>query len=320
MYVITGALGFIGSNLARQLEKKNQEDLIIVDLDGQLATSEISVSLLKNHQFLSSHQFLEQLKSHKIKNIKGIYHNGACTDTTEWDGEKMMRLNYNYSKELLDICLKQDIPLVYASSGSVYGASLENDDRQLDGHAPLNVYGYSKLLFDMHVQARVLNAPNMSRHHVVGLRYFNVYGPDESHKGKMASTIWHFSRQALAGEAIKLFKGSHGYQDGRQERDFIYVNDIVELNLWAMERCLVSGIYNAGTSIPRAFNDVADAIINFYGKGSKEYIPFPENLLPYYQSYTCATLNKLREAGYKGNFASLEKGINDYLSKMEQVK
>jgi ADP-L-glycero-D-manno-heptose 6-epimerase len=302
MYIITGGLGFIGTNLVRRLQSRDQEKLIIVDIDNKGELSQAAHMLLREHD---------------LKDCKGIFHNGACTDTTEWNGEKMMRLNYNYSKDLLDLCLRENIPLVYASSGAIYGASHTNNDTLQGHHLPLNVYGFSKLLFDEYVYRVLLKEVDIKMPRVVGLRYFNVYGPDEDHKGKMASVIWHFSQQLKNTKELKLFEGSHGYQDGQQLRDFIFIDDIVDLNIWAMERCDVSNIYNAGSGVARTFNDVADVIIGFYNCGRKTYIPFPDNLIPYYQSYTCAQLDKLRLAGYKADFTSLETGIKRYLISME---
>jgi ADP-L-glycero-D-manno-heptose 6-epimerase len=317
MYIVTGGLGFIGSNLVKRLQHRNQEKLIIVDIDNKGELSQAARILLKDHEFVSNEDLLKKLSAGDFKDCKGVFHNGACTDTTEWNGEKMMRLNYNYSKDLLDLCLSARMPLVYASSGAIYGASQTNNDNLQDRYLPLNVYGFSKSLFDEYVYRVLLKKVDVKISRVVGLRYFNVFGPGEDHKGKMASVIWHFSQQLKDSEELRLFEGSHGYQAGQQLRDFIFIDDIVDLNLWAMECCDVSDIYNAGTGVARTFNDVAEVIINFYGRGRKTYIPFPDNLMSYYQSYTCAQLDKLRLAGYKSDFTSLESGIKKYLTSME---
>jgi ADP-L-glycero-D-manno-heptose 6-epimerase len=236
--------------------------------------------------------------------VAAVFHQGACTDTVEQDGRYMLDTNYETSKEILGWCQARKVPLVYASSAAIYGAA--NDFREGgDGERPLNVYGYSKLLFDQWLRRRwsALSAP------VVGLRYFNVYGPREAHKGRMASVVHHFSRQIAEKGKVRLFAGSHGYADGEHRRDFVFVEDVVSVNLWAANGAGVSGIYNVGTGASRSFNDIARAVIDWHGRGTIEYFPMPDDLKPAYQAFTEADLGRLREAGYAQTFAPIEDGV-----------
>jgi ADP-L-glycero-D-manno-heptose 6-epimerase len=223
----------------------------------------------------------------------------------------MMRNNYAYSRRLLHFCLGRNIPYLYASSAAVYGASqgfAEHPDNEL----PLNVYGYSKLQFDRYVR-RVAARPESQ---VVGLRYFNVYGPREQHKGSMASVAYHFNNQVVADGETRLFEGSGGYGDGEQLRDFVYVDDVCAVNLWFLENPGVSGVFNAGTGKAQSFNDVANAVIAWHGRGRIRYIPFPAHLEGAYQSYTQADLTHLREAGCDVEFRRVEDGVRDYLDQL----
>jgi ADP-L-glycero-D-manno-heptose 6-epimerase len=223
----------------------------------------------------------------------------------------MMQTNFEYSKHLLHFCSDFQIPLVYASSASVYGAGTEfSVERRCEN--PINAYAFSKLVFDQyvrHVRAD-LRAP------VVGLRYFNVYGPGEAHKGGMASVIYHFHHQLLNGDEVRLFEGSGGYGDGEQRRDFIHVDDIAAVNLWMLDHPECSGIFNLGTGVSRSFNDVANAVIRWHGHGSIKYIPFPESLTDSYQSFTEADISGLRDSGYSDEFLSIEDGVHRYLEKL----
>jgi ADP-L-glycero-D-manno-heptose 6-epimerase len=235
----------------------------------------------------------------------------------------MMENNYTYSRRLLEWCQEEEIPLLYASSASVYGAGPEyREERACE--RPLNVYGYSKFLFDQVVRGMLRE----STAQVVGLRYFNVYGPNEAHKGRMASVAYHAYNQLLAEGKVKLFVGSDGYRDGEQRRDFIHVDDCVAVNLWFLERRGVSGIFNCGTGRAQTFNRLAVAVINavhgtqltlhdMVAKGLIEYIPFPPQLAGKYQSFTEADLSKLRAAGYPGEFMAVEKGVAAYVQHLQ---
>ena len=221
----------------------------------------------------------------------------------------MMNINYEYSKVLLDYCQARNIPFIYASSASVYGGgSVFKEDRQYE--TPLNMYGYSKFLFDQHVRRKMQTG---LKSQIVGFRYFNVYGPREQHKGKMASTAFHFNNQIVAEGRCRLFSGSGGYADGEQRRDFIYVDDVCAVNLWAWEHAKVSGIFNLGTGRSQTFNDIANAVIKYHGKGQIEYIPFPDELKGRYQSFTEADMSALREAGCEHEFMTVEQGVEKYL-------
>lgn len=234
--------------------------------------------------------------------VEAIFHQGACSDTTEWDGRLMMRLNYEASKRVYALAQHSHAPLIYASSAAVYGASTAFTEDSAN-EKPLNVYGWSKLVFDRWLARQHPAYP------VAGFRYFNVYGPGEGHKGRMASVIHHFDRQVRETGVIRLFAGSHGYADGEQRRDFIYVGDIVAANLWALD-VGADGVFNLGTGESRAFNDVANQVIAWHGKGRIEYIPFPDDLKGAYQAFTEADIGCLRAAGFGANFTPLEVGVS----------
>ncbi len=309
MLIVTGGAGFIGSNLVKLLLEKGHDNVVVVDdlSDGHKFAN---LSDLAIADYLDKDDFLERIDSPGfIGNVKAVLHQGACSTTTEWDGRYMMRNNYDYSKRLLGRCLEHRIPYIYASSAAVYGASPEFAESP-GNENPLNVYGYSKLQFDRYVR-RVAAEPDSQ---VVGLRYFNVYGPREQHKGSMASVAYHFDRQLLADNEVRLFEGSGGYANGEQRRDFVYVDDVCAVNLWFLEHPDVSGIFNAGTGRAQTFNEVAQAVIRFHGRGSIRYIPFPEHLKGAYQSYTEANLDALRGSGCDVDFRPVERGVADYLA------
>ena len=309
MLVVTGGAGFIGSNLVRALNAAGRSDILVVD-DLRDAHKVLNLSGCKIADYLDMHDFRSRITAGQelAPKLEGIFHQGACTDTTEWDGLLMMQANYEYSKQVLHYATARKVPLVYASSASVYGAGREFRVSE-DCERPINVYAFSKLMFDRHVRqvTASFRAP------VIGLRYFNVYGPGEAHKGKMASVIHHFSEQLKTGDEVRLFSGSDGYADGEQLRDFIHVDDIVAVNLWALERCGKSGIFNVGTGQARSFNDVASAVLKWHGRGRISYIPFPAHLQGSYQSYTQADLSGLQAAGYSAPFIPVEAGVPRYL-------
>lgn len=309
MIIVTGGAGFIGSNIVKTLNQQGRTDIIIVDdlTDGTKFRNIVDCDIA---DYWDQDDFLNRIQTKTdLPDIDVIFHEGACSSTTEWDGKYMMQNNYEFSKSLLHYCLGQSITFIYASSAATYGTTKQfTENREYEG--PLNVYGYSKWQFDQYV--RSLNLSNESQ--VVGLRYFNVYGPREQHKGSMASVAFHLHNQLLNGEDPKLFEGCDGYEDGGQLRDFIYVDDVVAVNLWLFENPQVSGIFNVGTGKAQSFKDVADAVIEFHQKGQIEYIPFPEHLKGNYQSYTQADMNKLREAGYNASFKTVQEGVALYLA------
>jgi ADP-L-glycero-D-manno-heptose 6-epimerase len=320
-YIVTGAAGFIGSKLVEGLNRRGITQIIAVD---NLAQSEKFRNLVNCEiaDYLDQGELAERLDSLE-GSVEAILHQGACSDTMESDGRYMMDNNYAYSRRLLEWCQEEEIPLLYASSASVYGAGPDyREERACE--RPLNVYGYSKFLFDQVVRGML----RASRAQVVGLRYFNVYGPNEAHKGRMASVAYHAYQQLLAEGKLKLFVGSDGYRDGEQRRDFIHVDDVVAVNLWFLERHGVSGIFNCGTGRAQTFNRLAVAVINaMHGtqltlhdavaKRLIEYIPFPPQLAGKYQSFTEADLTKLRAAGYPGEFMDVEKGVAAYVKHLQ---
>ncbi len=312
MIVVTGAAGFIGSNLVKALNAQGRDDVLAVDdlSDGKkifnLADCEIS-------DYLDKGRFIEAIAAGEYNSkIEVIFHQGACSTTTEWDGQFMMENNYEYSKKLLHFCLDQNTQYIYASSASVYGGSSEFVEKR-EFEKPLNVYAYSKFLFDHYVRRLGDTASQ-----VAGLRYFNVYGPREQHKGGMASVAFHFNNQIRESGCCRLFAGSDGYQDGAQERDFVYVDDVVKVNLWLWENPGISGIFNCGTGRCQTFNDVANAVIDYHQKGKIEYIPFPDHLKGAYQSYTRADMSRLRAAGYNEPFKTVEQAVPEYLDWLNQ--
>jgi ADP-L-glycero-D-manno-heptose 6-epimerase len=309
MIIVTGGAGFIGSNLVKQLNLRGYDDVLVVD---NLSNGLKYKNLVDCHiaDFIDKTVFLSQLQQGVFQGdkITAIFHQGACSSTTEWDGHYMMENNYDYSKRLLHYCQQHKIPFIYASSAAVYGADTTSKE-QLSCESPLNVYGYSKFQFDQYCRRL---RPGFTTQ-VVGLRYFNVYGPREAHKGSMASVAYHLNNQLKNTDSVRLFEGSDGYADGEQRRDFVYVGDVVDVNLWFLDNPHVSGIYNAGTGRSQTFNEVAKAVIAYHGRGKIAYIPFPEHLQGCYQSFTEANLEALRAAGYAQPFKSVEQGVRLYM-------
>ncbi len=312
MYIVTGGAGFIGSNLIRTLADRGHDNIVVVD-DLEDGHKFVNISNLPIADYIDKDDFLQRLATDIgfARQITSIFHQGACSETTEWDGRYMMKNNYAYSQTLLHHCLEHHKPYIYASSAAVYGGSKTFVEDPIF-EDPLNVYGYSKLQFDRYV--RLTAAKPASQ--VVGLRYFNVYGPREQHKGSMASVAFHFNNQILEDGEARLFSGTDGYADGEQLRDFVYVDDICDVNLWFLDNPQVSGIFNAGTGRAQTFNDVANAVIKWHGEGKIRYVPFPEHLEGAYQSFTEADLTQLREAGCDVEFRPVESGVKDYLDQL----
>ncbi|MBD3402934.1 ADP-glyceromanno-heptose 6-epimerase, partial [candidate division GN15 bacterium] len=266
------------------------------------------------HDYMDSEEFLEEVSSGLFEQpVTAILHQGACTDTMQNDGRYMMANNYTFSKYLLRFAMENQVPLVYASSGATYGAQRSFEEIP-ENERPINVYGYSKLAFDQHVRSVMADAEST----IVGLRYFNVYGPRETQKGRMASMVYQLYRQLKKDGVCKLFEGTDGYGDGEQRRDFVSVDDVVKVNLHFAATRNVKGIVNVGTGHARSFNDVANAIIAVLGLGSIQYIPFPDSLVGKYQSFTQADLSSLRKLGYEGDFADLEEGVKRAIAGYEE--
>jgi len=306
--IVTGAAGFIGSNIVAALNGRGVTDILLVDdmADGRKC---LNLADLDFADYLEYDDLLARVeRGESLGDIQAVFHQGACSDTTEWDGRYVMERNYRYSKSLHDWCVAHGVPFIYASSASVYGMGPAFVEQRA-AEKPLNMYAFSKFAFDQYVRAQ---APKVNSQ-VAGLRYFNVYGPREQHKGKMASVAWHFSNQIKADGECRLFEGSDGYGDGEQRRDFIYVGDCAAVNLWLLDNPQVCGIFNCGTGAAQSFNDVADAVIDWHGRGDKRYIPFPESLIGRYQSYTQADMSALRAAGYDRSFATVGEGVKRYL-------
>lgn len=307
MIIVTGGAGFIGSNLIRGLNERGEDDVLLVDdfTDGHKFSNVVDCELA---DVLDRDDFLARIRADQdFGAVRAVFHQGACSTTTEWNGRYMLDNNYAYSKALLEWCQSSSVPLLYASSAAVYGAGRCFREAP-ECERPLNVYGYSKLLFDRYVRRC-----RPDRAQVAGLRYFNVYGPREQHKGTMASTVFHFDRQLRADGEVRLFAGSDGYGDGEQRRDFIHVDDAVAVNLWLLEHPSASGIFNVGTGRSQSFNEVGRAVIGWHGRGEIRYVPFPDPLRGSYQSFTEADLGRLRAAGYEGGFLSVQEGVRRYL-------
>lgn len=322
MIVVTGGAGFIGSNIVRGLNLRGHTDILVVD---DLTEGDKFLNLVdgKIADYLHKDDFRQRIAKGHIHNIEAIFHQGACSDTTERNGHYMLDNNYRVTLELFQHCQAHKIPLIYASSAAVYGAGPVYAEDPLY-ESPLNVYGYSKYLFDQVLRRHLngLSAP------VVGLRYFNVYGPNEQHKGRMASVAFHNMNQFQAEGHVRLFGGWDGYVDGGQLRDFVYVDDVVDVNLFFLDHPGKSGIFNCGTGRAQPFNDVARTVVNtlrasrdepeltlqdLVGKKAIQYIAFPDDLKGRYQSHTQADLTQLRAAGYDKPFRDVQAGVAQYV-------
>jgi ADP-L-glycero-D-manno-heptose 6-epimerase len=324
--VVTGAAGFIGSNLVLALNARGETDIIAVD-NLERADKFRNLADADIADYLDQDEFAARLAAGDFDDdLSAILHEGACSDTMETDGRFMMRNNYRYSVDLLAYCQDNDVPFLYASSAAVYGGSRAfREERACE--APLNVYGYSKFLFDQYVRRAL---PERTAQ-IAGFRYFNVYGPNERHKGRMASVALHFFDEYRAAGEVRLFEGSDGYAAGEQRRDFVYIDDVVAAKLDFLDHPERSGIFNLGTGKAASFNDVAVATINacrkaegkasaslsdLAGTGVIQYVPFPPALVGKYQSFTQADLTALRDAGCDVPFADVESGVARYVERL----
>ena len=321
--LVTGAAGFIGCNNVLELNRRGYTDIVAVD---NLTKSEKFVNLAKCQisDYFDKVYFIERVRRDALPIPDAIFHQGACSDTMETDGRYMMENNYRYTLELFNWAQRHRVPFIYASSAATYGASqVFVEDVKNEG--PLNVYGYSKYLFDQVLRAHMheLKAP------VVGLRYFNVYGPHEQHKGRMASVAFHQYFQFKKEGRVRLFEGCLGYGNGCQMRDFVYVEDVINVAMYFMTAGK-SGIFNCGSGRAQPFNDVALTVVNSLSgtdhtleeavaQGLIEYIPFPEALKGKYQAYTQADLTHLREAGFTAPMHTVQEGTAKYMQYLSQT-
>jgi len=321
MIVVTGAAGFIGSNLVRGLNARGVTDILAVDdlTDGDKFRNLADLAIA---DYQHKDEFRRRVLSGELPRPDAVLHQGACSDTTERNGQFMMDNNFRVTLELLDYCEAREVPFLYASSAAVYGAGpYYVEDPRFE--APLNVYGYSKLLFDQVLRRRMDGLKSQ----VVGLRYFNVYGPREQHKGRMASVAFHNMNQYRREQHVRLFGGWDGYPDGGQRRDFVFVDDVVKVNLFFLDHPGISGIFNCGTGRAQPFNDVAQTVVNtlrlseglpalslesLVAGRHLRYIPFPDDLKGRYQSHTQADLTQLRAAGYTAPFCDVQTGVAAY--------
>ncbi|WP_122033316.1 ADP-glyceromanno-heptose 6-epimerase [Aliivibrio sp. EL58] len=309
MIIVTGGAGMIGSNIVKSLNDNGFNNILVVDnlKDGKKFKNLVDLDIT---DYMDKEDFITQIMAgDDFGTIDAIFHEGACSATTEWDGKYIMMNNYEYSKEVLHFCIEREIPFLYASSAATYGdTDTFVEEREYEG--ALNVYGYSKQQFDNYVRRLWADAEAHGEtvSQITGFRYFNVYGPREQHKGSMASVAFHLNNQMNSGEDPKLFERSDEFK-----RDFVYVGDVAAVNLWFLENG-VSGIYNCGTGRAEPFRAVADAVIKHHGKGEVQSIPFPEHLKGAYQEFTQADLTKLRAAGCDVEFKSVADGVAEYMA------
>ncbi len=321
--VVTGAAGFIGSNIVKGLNARGIDDIVAVD-DLTQGDKFRNLVDLKIADYVDAGAFYRLFAEGGFGKVDTVFHEGACSDTMEQDGKYMMDNNYAVSCSLFESCRKRGTRLLYASSAAVYGGS-DTFRETPQFERPLNVYGYSKLLFDQRMRIELGQDFKRARRQVAGFRYFNVYGPREQHKGRMASVAFHQFNQFREQGKVKLFGEYGGYGPGQQTRDFVFVDDVVAVNLWFFDHPDQSGIFNLGTGRAQPFNDVALGVINALHPGGVqdaatavdlgllEYIPFPDALRGKYQCYTQADLTALRAAGCDHAFADVATGVAKYM-------
>ncbi|HBH39005.1 MAG TPA: ADP-glyceromanno-heptose 6-epimerase [Curvibacter sp.] len=330
--VVTGAAGFIGSNIVKGLNARGIDDIIVVD-DLSQGDKFRNIADLKIADYVDLDDFYPNFEEGYYGKVEAVFHEGACSDTMEQDGKYMMDNNYTLSCELFQACQQQGTRLLYASSAATYGGSETfREEQAFEG--PLNVYGYSKLLFDQRMRRELGTKFEKAKLQVAGFRYFNVYGPREQHKGRMASVAYHQFHQFRNEGKVKLFGEYGGYARGEQMRDFVFVDDVVAVNLWFFDHPEKSGIFNLGSGRAQPFNDVAVAVVNtlrslqgeaalplaeIAARGLIEYIPFPDALRGKYQCYTQADLGALRAAGCAHEFHSVQDGVSQYVRELARL-
>ena len=324
--VVTGAAGFIGSNIIKGLNARGIDDIIAVD-DLTEGDKFKNLADLQIADYVDVDDFYDLFAEGAFGEVEAVFHEGACSDTMEPDGKYMMDNNYTLSCELFHACQDQGTRLLYASSAATYGGS-DTFSESPEFEKPLNVYGYSKLLFDQRLRREMGQRFENAAAQVAGFRYFNVYGPREQHKGRMASVAFHQFNQYHSDGKVKLFGEHGGYAAGEQMRDFVFIDDVVAVNLWFLDHPEKSGIFNLGTGKAQPFNDVAISVVNSLRKsqhqaplslqeaahgGLIDYIGFPPALVGKYQSYTQADLSALRAAGCSHAFADVQTGVAAYM-------
>jgi ADP-L-glycero-D-manno-heptose 6-epimerase len=320
MLIVTGGAGFIGSNLIHELNAHGITDILVVDNFAHASKFQ-NLQGARYVDYMDKREFRRAIAEHAlgVGKVDAILHQGACSNTLEDDGVYMMDNNFQYTKELLNYAILERAPLVFASTAAVYGLSgAGRFTPTIENERPLNIYGFSKLAFDHYFRNQL--ALDQVPITAVGLRYFNVYGPREQHKGRMASVIHHFTKQMKETGKVRLFAGTGGYANGEQRRDFVYVRDLARMNMFfagigpyapqaGAARKVYRGVVNAGTGSSRSFNDVAKALMAVHGPAEIEYIPFPADLDGRYQHFTEADLTGLRELGCDLEPTGLEQGI-----------
>ncbi len=310
MIIVTGGAGFIGSCIVRTLNDAGIEDIVIVD---NIASTDkwMNMRNKKYLKYVNKGEFLKELPTYKC--VDTIIHMGACSSTTERDFDYLWNNNFEFTKTLWNYCAQKQISFIYASSAATYGDGSQGFDDKIDIDLlrPLNGYGYSKQLFDLWVKHQAVEFPKQ----YVGLKFFNVYGPNEYFKGSMASMVFHGFNQIILDGEIRLFKSCNSrFKDGEQLRDFVYIKDVCNVIKWILDNPKVSGLFNVGTGRAQSFRELAEATFEVLGmKTNINYIDMPERLKEKYQYYTKAEIKKLREVGYLGEFMDVKSGVTDYV-------